>query len=67
MATLPTGTVTFSFTDIEGSTQLLQCIGDRRDAKILGNIVAFSGMFSAAAARSHPLVLVPRYGQGIRF
>jgi class 3 adenylate cyclase len=28
MATLPTGTVTFLFTDIEGSTRLLQDIGD---------------------------------------
>ncbi len=29
MATLPTGTVTFLFTDIEGSTRLLQQLGDR--------------------------------------
>ncbi|OGG56550.1 MAG: hypothetical protein A3F84_22560, partial [Candidatus Handelsmanbacteria bacterium RIFCSPLOWO2_12_FULL_64_10] len=29
MAELPTGTVTFLFTDIEGSTQLLQDLGDR--------------------------------------
>jgi class 3 adenylate cyclase len=29
MATLPTGTVTFLFTDIEGSTRLLQELGDR--------------------------------------
>src|SRR5574340_1811383 len=29
MPTLPTGTVTFLFTDIEGSTQLLQQLGDR--------------------------------------
>lgn len=28
MAQLPTGTVTFLFTDIEGSTQLLQRLGD---------------------------------------
>jgi class 3 adenylate cyclase len=25
---LPKGTITFLFTDIEGSTQLLQCLGD---------------------------------------
>jgi class 3 adenylate cyclase len=29
MATLPTGTVTFLFTDVEGSTRLLQELGDR--------------------------------------
>ncbi len=29
MASLPTGTVTFLFTDIEGSTRLLQDLGDR--------------------------------------
>ncbi len=29
MAGLPTGTVTFLFTDIEGSTRLLQQLGDR--------------------------------------
>src|SRR5258708_2308698 len=29
MAALPTGTVTFLFTDIEGSTHLLQRLGDR--------------------------------------
>ena len=28
-AELPTGTVTFLFTDIEGSTRLLQELGDR--------------------------------------
>ena len=35
MAGLPTGTVTFLFTDIEGSTQLLQRLGDRRYAEVL--------------------------------
>jgi predicted ATPase/class 3 adenylate cyclase len=35
MATLPTGTVTFLFTDIEGSTTLLQHLGDHRYAEIL--------------------------------
>ncbi len=29
MPALPTGTVTFLFTDIEGSTRLLQHLGDR--------------------------------------
>ncbi len=36
MAGLPTGTVTFLFTDIEGSTALLQRLGDHRYAEILG-------------------------------
>ncbi len=35
MAGLPTGTVTFLFTDIEGSTALLQRLGDRRYAEVL--------------------------------
>ena len=35
MAGLPTGTVTFLFTDIEGSTTLLQRLGDRRYAEVL--------------------------------
>jgi predicted ATPase/class 3 adenylate cyclase len=35
MSPLPTGTVTFLFTDIEGSTQLLQCLGDDY-ARVLG-------------------------------
>jgi class 3 adenylate cyclase len=29
LPSLPTGTVTFLFTDIEGSTRLLQQLGDR--------------------------------------
>jgi predicted ATPase/class 3 adenylate cyclase len=49
MAVLPTGTVTFLFTDIEGSTRLLQELGDRyaavRDehAAILRRAVAEAG------------------------
>jgi predicted ATPase/class 3 adenylate cyclase len=35
MAVLPTGTVTFLFTDVEGSTALLQRLGDRRYAEVL--------------------------------
>jgi class 3 adenylate cyclase len=34
MASLPTGTVTFLFSDIEGSTTLLQRLGDRRYAEV---------------------------------
>jgi class 3 adenylate cyclase len=36
MAELPTGTVTFLFSDIEGSTQLLQHLGDDDYARVLG-------------------------------
>jgi predicted ATPase/class 3 adenylate cyclase len=49
MAGLPTGTVTFLFTDIEGSTRLLQELGDRyataRDehAAIVRRVVAEAG------------------------
>jgi len=35
LKSLPTGTVTFLFTDIEGSTALLQRLGDRRYAEVL--------------------------------
>jgi len=35
MKNLPTGTVTFLFTDIEGSTALLQRLGDQRYAEVL--------------------------------
>lgn len=34
MPSLPTGTVTLLFTDIEGSTTLLQRFGDRRYEEI---------------------------------
>ncbi len=37
MPSLPTGTVTFLFTDIEGSTTLLQRLGDRRYAEVLAD------------------------------
>jgi len=49
MAALPTGTVTFLFTDIEGSTRLLQELGDRyatvRDehAAIVRRAIALAG------------------------
>ncbi len=37
MARLPTGTVTFLFTDIEGSTRLVQHLGDARSEQIFAN------------------------------
>jgi class 3 adenylate cyclase len=37
MAGLPTGTVTFLFTDIEGSTTLLQRLGNHRYAEVLAD------------------------------
>src|SRR5947208_16518332 len=36
MSTLPGGTVTFVFTDIEGSTQLLQELGDEAYGRVSG-------------------------------
>jgi predicted ATPase/class 3 adenylate cyclase len=49
MSTLPTGTVTFVFTDIEGSTRLIQRLGDRHrevletQAQLLRQIVLEAG------------------------
>ncbi len=37
MKNLPTGTVTFLFTDIEGSTELVQRLGDHRFAEVLAD------------------------------
>src|ERR1700756_6060871 len=37
MSTLPGGTVTFVFTDIEGSTQLLQELGDEAYGQVSGD------------------------------
>ena len=52
---LPTGTVTFLFTDIEGSTRLLQDLGDRygevRDAHAA---ILRRAIRTAAALRSAP-------------
>jgi class 3 adenylate cyclase len=56
MPALPTGTVTFIFTDIEGSTTLLERLGDRRFADVL--LVAFSrarGAVGAAVAAQRAL------------
>ena len=50
-ASLPTGTVTFLFTDIEGSTRLLESLGDRftavleRHHAILREAIAAGGGF----------------------
>ena len=37
MTTLPGGTVTFAFTDIEGSTRLLQDLGDEAYGRVSGD------------------------------
>ncbi len=37
MPVLPTGTVTFLFTDIEGSTRLLQHLGDAEAARVFSD------------------------------
>ena len=41
MASLPVGTVTFLFSDIEGSTRLLQQLGDRYGSSFLSIAVSF--------------------------
>ena len=50
MTALPTGTVTFLFTDIDGSTELLQRLGDRRYAEILAE---HQRLLRAAFAEGH--------------
>ncbi|MGH2359457.1 MAG: ATP-binding protein [bacterium] len=47
MMSLPTGTVTFLFTDIEGSTRLIQQLGDSRSAPLFA---AHRRLLSEAAA-----------------
>lgn len=47
MSGLPSGTVTFLFSDIEGSTAILQRLGDRRYAEVL---TAHAGLLRAAFA-----------------
>ena len=61
MTELPTGTVTFLFTDIEGSTGLLQALGDRY-AAVLDEHAAISGEPSPtpAGSRSAPRGLLLR-------
>jgi class 3 adenylate cyclase len=43
---LPSGTVTFLFTDIEGSTRLLQRLGDRYPEALLEHRRLLRGAFS---------------------
>jgi len=50
MKSLPTGTVTFLFTDIEGSTALLQRLGDRRYVELLEE---HRGLLRDAFAEGH--------------
>src|SRR5215472_5118542 len=50
MKDLPTGTVTFLFSDIEGSTALLQRLGDRRYAEVLDE---HRGLLRDAFAEGH--------------
>jgi class 3 adenylate cyclase len=60
MTNLPTGTVTFLFTDIEGSTGLLQALGDRypavldEHAAILRKAVAEAGGIEVGAGTTTP-------------
>jgi class 3 adenylate cyclase len=49
VADLPTGTVTFLFTDVEGSTRLLQKLGDDRKSSGRGRR---EGSLRAASIRT---------------
>jgi predicted ATPase/class 3 adenylate cyclase len=65
MAELPTGTVTFLFTDIEASTRLLQALGDRyagiRDehARIVRRAIAEGGGFEVSTEGDSFFVAFP--------
>src|SRR5579864_7755092 len=59
MPSLPTGTVTFLFTDIEGSTRLLQDIGDR-----YADVLAGYRKLLAAAVREWRGVEIGTQGDG---
>jgi class 3 adenylate cyclase/DNA-binding NarL/FixJ family response regulator len=48
---LPSGTVTFLFTDIEGSTRLLKQLGERYGEVLLGHQRILRAAFEAAAGR----------------
>jgi predicted ATPase/class 3 adenylate cyclase len=48
---LPTGTVTFLFTDIEGSTQLLQRLGEQYDTVLTAHHAILRESFSAQGGR----------------
>ncbi len=54
MTALPTGTVTFLFTDIEGSTRLLQKLGDRYAEVLATSPAATRGRASAFGRRRLP-------------
>ena len=51
MAELPSGTVTFLFSDIEGSTRLLQQLGDRWSDVVAGHNAIMRDAFSGAGGR----------------
>jgi hypothetical protein len=54
MAGLPTGNVTFLFTDIEGSTRLLQELGDRRVSATSGRAPVAGGGGLPNGSRARP-------------
>jgi class 3 adenylate cyclase len=80
MSKLPTGTVTLLFTDIEGSTRLLQQLGDRwvnvlaNHNRLLGVAFAKQGggevsaegdAFFVAFARAHDAIMAAVHGQQV--
>jgi predicted ATPase/class 3 adenylate cyclase len=71
MSALPTGTVTFLFTDIEGSTRLLQSLGDRYPAvlaahdDLLRTVVREAGGVEVSTAGDSFFVVFPVAAQAI--
>src|SRR5579884_3302493 len=62
MPNLPTGTVTFLFTDIEGSTQLLHTLGER-----YGEVLAVQRELLRAAVAAHGGTEVDNQGDAFFF
>jgi predicted ATPase/class 3 adenylate cyclase len=72
-AGLPSGTVTFFFTDMEGSTALLQALGDRRYAetletcrRILREVTRAAGGHEINVVGDAYFAAFPRAGDGLR-
>lgn len=64
MPSLPTGTVTFLFADIEGSTTLLQRLGDRRSAEVLAE---HQRVFRDAFAKGNGQEKFERRANGVKW
>jgi hypothetical protein len=62
LANLPTGTVTFLFSDIEGSTRLLDGLGPRYDEDAEGLLLEVANLFERAGDASGEIVTVHEFG-----